>query len=140
MIKKYNTDKYKFRELINNVFNINDLSKIHELRNDLLPNDRLIFDNESKTKFHQLFYLHLNNGKLLEFENSFLSFVQNEVCPLFKEDILHQYMPSFRIHLPGDKAIHKWHYDADGDHKHPDWEINFYVQLTDSFDTQTIWI
>jgi hypothetical protein len=82
----------------------------------------------------------MNGNELQELEESFKQFIKNEVAPLFQEDILHQYMPSFRVHLPGDKAIHKWHYDSDEDHKHPSWEINFQIPLTDTYETQSIWI
>ena len=139
MIKTYNTEKYNFHDIVSKVFEINDLSKIHELRKDLHPNNKLNFDNESKTKFHQHFYKNLHDGNLLELEKSYMSFIANEIKPLFSESILFQYMPSFRVHLPGDQAIHKWHYDADDDHRHPEWEINFFIPLTSSLDTQTIW-
>lgn len=140
VIKKYNTNLYKFSEIVKNVFQVNDLEKLHEERKDLLPEQKLNFDNESKTNFHKTFYSKLNNNELKFLEESFISFIVNEVKPMFDDDILHQYMPSFRVHLPGDKAIHKWHYDSDENHKHPEWEINFYIPLTDSIDSQTIWV
>jgi ectoine hydroxylase-related dioxygenase (phytanoyl-CoA dioxygenase family) len=49
-------------------------------------------------------------------------------------------MPSFRVHLPDDKAIHKWHYDSDKDHLHPEWEINFQIALTDMIGTRATWV
>ena len=127
MIKTYNTEKYNFHDIVSKVFKINDLSKIHELRTDLHPNNKLNFDNESNTKFHQHFYKNLHDGKLLELEKSYIGFITNEIRPLFSESILFQYMPSFRVHLPDDQAIHKWHYDTDDDHRHPEWEINFFI-------------
>jgi ectoine hydroxylase-related dioxygenase (phytanoyl-CoA dioxygenase family) len=42
--------------------------------------------------------------------------------------------------LPNDRAIHKWHYDSDAEHKHPDWEINFQLALTKMFDSNATWI
>ena len=140
MIKRYNTEKYRFHDIVAAAFEIEDLSKIHCLRQDFLPQEKLVFDNESKTKFHQHFYDLLNSGKLPQLERSYFEFVRDEVGSFFNEDVLYQYMPSFRVHLPGDKAIHKWHYDSDSDHRHPEWEINFHIPLTRTYDTQSIWI
>ena len=44
------------------------------------------------------------------------------------------------MHLPDKKAVNKWHYDSDDDHRHPEGEINFQIALTDSLDTQAMWI
>lgn len=140
MIKRYEISKYDFHGIVAEAFNVDDLSNIHLLRNDLVPQEKLIFDNESKTKFHTHFYSLLNEGKLPRLESAYSEFVEREVGPFFSEDILYQYMPSFRVHLPGDKAIHKWHYDSDKDHCHPEWEINFHIPLTRTRDSQSIWI
>lgn len=139
-IKSYNPELYRFSDIVAKVFGVKDLSELHKERTDLLPKEKLVFENESRTDFHTLFYQKMNGNELLELEESFKLFLSNEVLPLFDEDILHQYMPSFRVHLPGDQAIHKWHYDSDEDHRHPDWEINFQIPLTNSFDTQATWI
>lgn len=139
-IKNYNPELYRFSQIVANVFKVTDLALIHKERTDLLPTEKLVFENESRTDFHKLFYEKMNGNELQELEESFKQFIKNEVAPLFQEDILHQYMPSFRVHLPGDQAIHKWHYDSDEDHKHPSWEINFQIPLTDTFETQSIWI
>jgi hypothetical protein len=138
--KDYDISKYKFADIISSVFNVNNLASLHKDRSDLLPDGKLVFENESQTDFHSLFYSKMNNSELQDLEASFHLFIANEVRPLFDQEILHQYMPSFRVHLPKDQAIHKWHYDSDDDHKHPDWEINFQVALTDMFETQATWI
>lgn len=140
IIKNYNPELYLFSQIVANVFKVTDLSLIHKERTDLLPTEKLVFENESRTDFHKLFYEKMNGNELQELEASFNLFVKNEVAPLFGEDILHQYMPSFRVHLPGDQAIHKWHYDSDDDHRHPNWEINFQIPLTDTYETQSTWI
>ena len=139
-IHNYNTTKYRFVEIVSSVFDVEDLSTLHKSRPDLLPSHKLVFENESKTDFHTLFYSKMNNSSLKDLEDSFYLFIDNEVKPFFNQDILHQYMPSFRVHLPGDQAIHKWHYDSDEDHLHPDWELNFQIALTDMSDTQATWI
>jgi len=67
-------------------------------------------------------------------------FVEEEIRPDFGEDFIYQSLPSFRIHLPNDRAIHKWHYDSDEDHMHPHWEINIQVPLTGVFGTNATWL
>jgi ectoine hydroxylase-related dioxygenase (phytanoyl-CoA dioxygenase family) len=140
MIKvKYNTSKYKFSEMVKDLFQVTDLQYLHLERKDLHPNDILVFDNESKTKYHNKFYQKMNSH-WPALKNSYDLFIKNEITKYVKEDFIYQYMPSFRIHLPNDKAIHKWHYDSDSDHLHPEWEINFQVALTDMYNTQATWV
>ena len=93
VIKTYSEETYKFAEIVAKVFGVGKLSKLHEDRKDLLPKDKLIFENESQTNFHELFYSKMNNDELKELEDSFNLFIVNELKPFFKDDILHQYMP-----------------------------------------------
>ena len=140
MIKyKYDTHKYNFAEMIKDLFGVTDLQLLHKERKDLHPNKILIFDNESKTKYHNKFYSKMNKG-WPQLENAYDLFIKNEITKYVQEDFIYQYMPSFRVHLPNDKAIHKWHFDSDVDHLHPEWEINFQVALTEMYDTQATWV
>ena len=54
-MKKFNIDKYGFNKLVSNLFEIDDLTKLHKLRNDLLPTEHLNLYTESSTKFHSIF-------------------------------------------------------------------------------------
>ena len=138
-IFKYETGKYQFRELVSSVFEITNLEMLHKRREDLLPPEELCFENESRTKFHEAFYKKLNSG-WPGFMGAYDSFVRNEIYSLFGRKIVYQKTPSFRVHLPSDKAIHKWHYDSDSDHLHPLWEINFQIALTNIYDTNAMWV
>ena len=60
-IHSYDTDIYPFRELIKNLYKVNKLEKLHLERLDLLPEEKLKFENEASTKFHKIFYDKLNN-------------------------------------------------------------------------------
>jgi len=139
IIKKYDTSKYPFKKFIQDIFQCNDLKNIHVLRKDLLPNSTLTFLNESRTKFHQRFYNIVNNG-LPNFHRTYYSFIKNEIVRNTGNDILYQYQPTFRVHLPGDKAIHKWHYDSDIEHHHLEGEINFQIGITETFGNNALWI
>jgi len=60
-MKKFNIDKYVFNKLVSNLFEVDDLTKLHKLRNDLLPTEHLNLYTESSTKFHSIFYSKLND-------------------------------------------------------------------------------
>ncbi len=137
-IHNYDIKKYKFRELIEDLYQENNLEKLHKKRPDLLPLEPLNFQNEVSTKFHNLFYNKLRKG-WNEFRDVYEMFIKEEMCKLIKEPFLYQYFPSFRVQIPNNKAVHKWHFDSDKDHKHPNGEINFCVAITKMKDTTAIW-
>jgi ectoine hydroxylase-related dioxygenase (phytanoyl-CoA dioxygenase family) len=134
----YNTNKYPFRKLIEDLYNVQDLNKIHLTRSELLPEEKLNFNNEASTNFHKLFYNKLNNN-WEEFIETYENFIRDEISKIIVEPFLYQYLPSYRLQLPQDQAIHKWHYDSDKDHKHPDGEINFCLAITQMKNTTAIW-
>lgn len=142
IIIDYDLKKHNFTNFIEEIFKVptNSLDLLHVLRKDLLPKNALTFDTETKTPFHQVFYSYLNSMSGAEIRNTYESFIEDNIAPLFSEDFLYQKFPSFRIHLPNEKAIHKWHFDSDSDHKHPLWEINFQIALTRVFGTNAMWI
>jgi hypothetical protein len=137
MYKKFNYDfkKYSFHDTVGGIFGVKNLANLHLERCDLVPDYKLEFDNESKTDAHKIFYQNLDLIK-----SDFNQFVENEVSLHFDENFVYQKLPTFRIQWPDDQAIHYWHYDADEDHMHPDWEINFQLAITDMFDTNSTWV
>lgn len=139
-IIEYDIKKYRFEEDLQKVFSVSDISMLHIQRPDLLPDKKLTFENESKTDFHTAFYGALREGKLGDLEKKYLEFIKNEIRPFFSDSLAIQAFPTFRVHLPNDQAIHKWHYDSDSDHQHPEWEINIFIPITNAFDTQTLWL
>ncbi len=134
---KYNINKYPFKELIEELYGIKELSKIHLLKEDLLP-EKLNFSNEANTKFHRLFYDKLNNN-WHNFIDIYKNFIKNEISKLVKKPFLYQSLPTYRVQLPNSQSVHKWHYDSDADHKHPDGEINFCIAITEMKETTAIW-
>lgn len=132
---EYNKETYNFYDTIQSLYDVKDLTKLHLERKELMPNYKLDFCNESKTKAHEIFYKNLHLMK-----NSYNSFIAKEISCHFNEDFVYQKNPTFRIHWPDEQAIHYWHYDSDEDHKHPHWEINFQVAITNMFDTNCTWI
>ena len=84
-IHNYDIKKYKFRELIEDLYQENNLEKLHKKRPDLLPLEPLNFQNEVSTKFHNLFYNKLRKG-WNEFRDVYEMFIKEEMCKL---DILY---------------------------------------------------
>jgi len=139
VVKKYNKGSYNFYMLVSGLFNVYHLTKLHVLEKDLSEGELLDQSNEAETFFHKKFYSKLKEG-WPEIEKAYEDFILNEVSPLFEEDFLYQKFPSFRIQVPNQTAVSKWHYDSDEDHKHPDWEINFQIALTEMNDSSATWI
>ena len=137
-IQSYDTKLYPFKELIEKLYQVNKLEKLHELKPELLPDEKLTFENEASTKFHKVFYDKLNND-WKSFINLYEKFIKNEITNLIDEPFAYQYLPSYRVQIPDDQAVHKWHFDSDDDHKHPEGEINFCIAITEMKDTTAIW-
>tara|TARA_B100002019_G_scaffold135269_1_gene116623 strand:- start:19701 stop:20366 length:666 start_codon:yes stop_codon:yes gene_type:complete len=135
----YNSSRYRFAEIVCEHFKVTSLENLHIERKDLLPQEKLNFENESKTRYHDHFYSRLRSG-WDEITTAYETFIKNEIKPLVRDEFVYQAFPTVRFHIPGDQAIHYWHYDSDEDHRHPEGEINFQVALTNIHDTQAMWI
>lgn len=140
-IYNYDTSIYNFEELISSLFNteLNNLHNIKTKNYDIFTE----LGKDSNTEFHQKFYKEYKNGwdQLL---NLYKSFIFEEIypfmCNLTKEtEFAYQTFPSFRVQLPNNVAVVKYHYDSDKEHCHPEGEINFVIPLTKMYDTNTIW-
>ena len=142
VIKQYNQNEYDFCSEVEKIFNIpnGELRNLHKLRESLMPKDKLNFDNETRTDFHSTFYGALNSEQGAAVKDVYKRFIDDIVAPMFDGSFVYQTFPSFRIHIPNDQAIHKWHHDSDEDHNHPDWEINFQVALTRMWDSNAMWL
>ena len=141
-ISTYDTGNYNFCGEVEKIFGVpqGGLHNLHELRSDLMPPDKLNFDNETRTDFHSTFYGALNSDKGDDVKAVYEAFIKNVVAPMFGRSFVYQAFPSFRVHIPNDQAIHKWHHDSDENHNHPDWEINFQVALTKMWDSNAMWL
>ena len=138
MMYKYNTEKYYFNKLVADIFEVDDLIRLHH-RKDLLPKGALDIYTESSTEFHNLFYSKLRDN-WVEFYNLYDKFIKEEIVNLIDEPFHYQKWPTFRVHIPNDQAIHTWHSDGDPLHQHPPGEINFFLPLTRCYGTNTIWV
>lgn len=117
-----------------------DLPALHEVRRDLLPSAQLTSETETKTLFHEAVYSHVKSeagGTLLQ---TYQKFITDVIASMVKDPFLYQSFPTFRIQLPNQMAVHRWHSDSDANHGHPEWEINFQIAITDIADVQATWI
>ena len=129
---EYETDRYKFIELVTNLFGQN-LDELH-LSNREKYN---FFDSpgaDSETEHHKTFYDRMRSG-WPQFLESYQSFITEFIAPIVgaKGSIIYQRWPTFRVHLPGNVAVGGWHRDSD--YNHPPHEINFIVALTPMFES-----
>jgi len=138
----YDVNYYDFCGEVEKIFDIpqGKLDNLHQLRSDLMPRDKLNFENETRTDFHSTFYGALKSEAGDDIKGVYERFIKSVVAPLFERSFVYQAFPSFRVHIPNDQAIHKWHHDSDKDHNHPDWEINFQIALTKMWDSNAMWV
>jgi hypothetical protein len=134
----FDVGSYPFRRHVADIFGCDELEEIHIRRRDLMPTLPLVFETESKTPYHEAFYQAVN-VEPSPFRRLYRDFVADVVTPIIGEPFIFQYQPSFRVHLPEDKAVHKWHSDGDEDHNHPPGEINFIVPMTECYGTAAVW-
>ena len=137
--KQYDTKKYPFSRIISSFFEVEKLTELHLLDKELCEGSLLSQENEAETSFHKKYYKKLNSG-WPELTDTFTSFVESEISKIIKGPFLYQTTPSFRVHVPNQTAVSKWHYDSDPNHGHPDWEINIQIALTKAYDTSATWV
>ena len=139
--RDYDPDKYKFKEMLESLFEVEKLDTVHTLDPELCAGEWAMvrFDNEVKTFFHEKFYKKLNEP-WNEFIEAYRMFIDNEIAPIFGgEKFVYQTTPSFRVHVPNNKAVSLWHTDSDERHLHPDGELNFILPMTKTFETNATW-
>ena len=136
----YDTDRFDFRKLLLDHFECSDLQNLHKEKEAWVPKEELTFSEESSTEFHKRFYEKLREP-WHEFVDLYKSFMQEQISSHVCGDcnFLFQALPSFRVHLPHEKAIHKVHFDSDDDHRHPPGELNVFLPLTDCLENNTLW-
>jgi ectoine hydroxylase-related dioxygenase (phytanoyl-CoA dioxygenase family) len=143
MNKIYNFSKqeYNFDILVSKLFQ-NELNTLHQIKSQ---NYEIFTEvgKDSDTEFHQKFYKKLNEP-WDEIINLYKKFIKDIVLPIMKNitdenEFAYQTFPTFRVQLPNNVAVTKYHTDSDLEFKHPEGEINFIIPLTKMFDTNTIW-
>jgi len=125
----YDTRAFPFAELVARHLNVDDLSRCHELA------DYPLFKRETdqKTSFHQRFYT--IGGA---FFDTYRRFIKTVAEPFIGDEAVYQKIPTFRVHLPNNLGVGEFHRDRDYNHQVT--EINFWLPLTDAWETNSIYI
>lgn len=123
-----------FHEIVGGI--LTPLEDIHFLVEGKYP-ELFKVGSDSCTIFHDAFYNKYRAG-WKEMEDLYYDFIWEEIAPTIGEDFLFQKFPTFRVHLPGNIAVGRFHYDAE--FGHPEGEMNYIIPLTNSTDTGSIWI
>jgi len=135
----YSTTKFSFRDFIIKNLNVSSLNLIHEEK-DFTYNNKFERENDQSTHYHKMFYKIARSSNFLSIYNSF---IREIVKPTFGEDVVYQKIPTFRLHFPGNIAVGEYHRDRN--YRDPEWakrvnEFNFFLPLTDAYDSNTIWL
>ncbi len=137
---KYNKNRYNFYSLISSwYFEFGDLNKLHKSEHGLNVN-QITRETDQSTIFHKTFYTEMKKNK--HFTKIYKRFIKEIIKPRYNEEILYQKWPTIRFHFPNNIAVGEFHKDRD--YRDSDWamkveEVNYYLPLTDAYDTNTIW-
>ncbi len=127
---QYDTKRFPFRKVVENILETPELEKIHELDSyDVLTRDR-----DQKTKWHKTYYEKFCN----EFQPLYIELVKHLKERFGYEEIIYQKIPTFRAHLVGNLGVGEWHRDRS--YNHGSTEVNFWLPFTDTYETNTIWV
>ena len=130
---EYNTSRWDFRKIVQDYLNYKNIESLH----DLVDYGVFVRENDQSTVFHEKFYKMCDQSD--KFDSLYREWIREFVSPYIQDDsLVFQKRPTFRVHLNGNKAVGEFHKDSN--YNHPIEEINFFVPLTDSHETGTIWV
>jgi len=130
-IINYDTEKFPFKEIIENILRCNNLSEFHkQIDYEVAFADQY---NDQETPHHKKFYSEFEE-KLIPTYNMF---IEQCIKHKFDEDIVYQGKPTFRCNIPQNRAVP---YHRDSDFNHDEFERNFWLPFTDTNEHNTIYI
>tara|TARA_B100000003_G_C10913836_1_gene364339 strand:- start:300 stop:1010 length:711 start_codon:yes stop_codon:yes gene_type:complete len=148
IIKNFDKNMFNFKEVFIDhfkKFDCQNLEQAHEyLPKDYLPKEIVKVKNDQHQKIYDFLYK-IDKGfnlkkrdessSFLKSFDKFIFFLANDI---FKESLVYQARPTLRIMFPNNKAVGDFHRDRE--YNHPIEEINIWVPITKSNNTNTIWI
>jgi len=148
IIFDYDNIKYNFTELFLNhlsKFNVNDLQKLHiQIAKNFLNTSIVTSEDDQTVPIYKILYEIFDSndsinrnptGTFLSTYKEFIYYLSDEI---FNEKLVYQKTPTLRVQFPKNKAVFEFHRDRD--YNHPLEEINIWVPLTISKNTNSIWI
>jgi hypothetical protein len=150
-IGTYNKFKFPFATLVmKHVANANVTRSQHRLEllheyvdQDMLPSSVVTVKNDQDTKIHAYLYeidpaFGRPNAVDVGFIKTYREFVQSLCNDVFQEAVVYQRLPTFRVHLPNNLSVGAYH--TDSEYNHPIEEVNIWVPLTNTRETNSIYI
>lgn len=128
----FSTEKYNFASIVKNWLQVDDLTKLQDYKT---------YSEDQSTNWNELFYMHVGRDEV--FLETYREFLFNIVKPRYNnEEIVFQAVPTFKVHLAGSAAGGEWRKDKY--YRDEVWatrikELNYYLPLTDTNETNTIW-
>lgn len=132
-----NISEFNFIKPIQDLFQIINLSDLHTLL-DYEYKDIFEVGKDSSTIFHKKFYDKYHADGFAELKTIYDELIHERVAKWYKEPILYQKFPTFRVHLPGNIAVGRFHTDAEFGHPKGEW--NYVLPLTNSGGMASIWV
>lgn len=136
MIKyNYNIQLYDLKNKIQDLFS----NKLETLSDDSIIGI-ITREKDQTSKYHSIFY---KWAKSEEFQKIYIDFIRSEIRSIYNSEIAYQTIPTFRISFRNNIAVGEFHKDKN--YRDLNWaeivkEDNFFVPITDAFDTNTIWV
>lgn len=133
----FDIKEFDFPSVVGNWFDVYRLDELHQLKHyDLFSREK-----DQSSKWHEIFYSKIRSDST--FYNLYEDFLLKIIKPRYGgEDIVYQRIPTFRAHLPDNVAVGEWHKDKF--YREEEWaeqvkETNYYLPLTDTNESNTIW-
>lgn len=138
----FNTIEYKFLEIIEksfkeeNILPAKGLFNLHKIKSYELFERK----NDQCSIWHKCFYKKIIMKTT--FIKNYKKLIRKKIKPRYKEKIIYQKIPTFRIHLPNNVAVGEFHKDKY--YRNQKWsdevkELNYFLPLTKAFKSNTIW-
>jgi len=142
-IFEYDTNKFKFKEFIENLYNTNDLENLYNLSidyNNLKNNLNNDFNlNDIETDLHKKFYNEIKSND--KFKTIYCSLIKDIFNNFFLNEkiLIYQSYPSIRFQFENSIAVPE-HCDSDSIGNHPLGEKNFILPITTMSNTNSLYI
>lgn len=130
MQMRYDTGEFDFRSDIEKILGP-DLEGIHRVLGDIPLRVR---ETDQYTEAHRQFYDHFDDKVATTYRN----FIRRVVEPLVGGPVVYQRVPTFRVHLLGNRAVGEYHRDRDYNHN-PE-AITFWLPVTDAYGNNSVHI
>jgi ectoine hydroxylase-related dioxygenase (phytanoyl-CoA dioxygenase family) len=127
---KYDTKRFPFREIIQEILEQEDLENLHKVEEYKV----LSREQDQKTVWHQKYYENFRE----KFNALYLELVKEIKEQFGYEEIVYQKIPTFRVQLVNNLGVGEWHKDRT--YNHGVTEVNFWMPFTDTYGNNTIWI